>query len=73
VTIPHDGDAIWAACDSATSVRSVGPGFVKGADGGIGDWSAYRITNDPAGTIEPVQFTNANVGYVLSIVTLKPR
>jgi hypothetical protein len=73
VTIPHDGDAVWAACDSADSVRSVGPGLVKGADDGIGDWTAYRITSDPAGTTEPVQFTNPNVGYVLSIVTLKPR
>jgi len=73
VPILHDGDALWAACDSANSVRNVGPGLVKGADDGVGDWSAYRLANGPAGTTEMVQFTNGNVGYVLSIVTLKPR
>jgi hypothetical protein len=53
-------------------VTAVGAGFVKGADDRVGDWSAYKLTSDPAGTVERVQFTNS-VAYVLSIVTLAPR
>jgi hypothetical protein len=55
------------------SVRATGAGFTKGADDGVGDWAEYRITGDPAGTVEDVEFTNDNVGYVLSMVTLKPQ
>jgi hypothetical protein len=69
----HAGDVVWAACDSEDSVRAVGAGFTKGADDGVGDWAEYRVTADPAGTVEIVEFANPNVGYVLSMVTLKPR
>lgn len=74
-TIPlgHPGGAVWAARNSDSSVNAVGPGFTKGADDNVGDWSEYRITDDPAGTVESVAFANDNVGYVLSMVTLKPR
>jgi hypothetical protein len=73
VTTGHAGDAVWAACNSDDSVTAVGAGFRKGADDRIGDWSEYAITDHPAGTVESVEFTNANVGYVLSMVTLKAR
>jgi hypothetical protein len=73
VRLGHTGGAVWAACNSDNSVNAVGPGFVKGADDNVGDWSEYAITSDPADTIEPVEFDNDNVGYVLSMVTLKPR
>jgi len=69
----HAGDAVWAACDSESSVTAVGAAFTKAADDGVGDWSEYAITDHPAGTLVPVEFTNDNVGYVLSMVTLKPR
>jgi hypothetical protein len=71
VTTGHAGDAVWAACNSQSMVTKVGPGFLPGANDTAGDWSEYAITNDPAGKVETVQFTNANVGYVLSMVTLK--
>jgi hypothetical protein len=69
----HDGDAVWAACNTDSSVQAVGPGFIKGADDSNGDWSEYKITGDPAGTVEQVVLVNDNVPYVLSMVTLKPR
>jgi hypothetical protein len=69
----HAGDAVWAACNSDDSVTAVGAGFRKGADDHVGDWSEYAITDHPAGTVESVEFANPNVGYVLSMVTLKAR
>src|SRR5205807_405864 len=45
----------------------------SGSKNNVGDWSEYAITSDPADTIEPVEFDNDNVGYVLSMVTLTPR
>jgi hypothetical protein len=71
VTTGHADDAVWAACNSENKVTAVGSGFIKGADDRAGDWSEYTITNDHAGTVEAVQFVNGNVGYVLSMVTLK--
>jgi hypothetical protein len=73
VRLGHTGGAVWAACDSNASVNAVGQGFTKGADDNVGDWSEYAITDDPAGTVESVEFDNDNVGYVLSMVTLKPQ
>lgn len=72
ITTPHDGDAVWAACDSDRQVVATGPGFMKGADDDSGDWSEYRLSDDPAGTVESILFTNTapDVGYVLSMVTL---
>jgi hypothetical protein len=73
VRLGHDEGAVWAACNSNDSVNAVGRGFTKGADDNVGDWAEYAITHDPAGTVEPVEFDNDNVGYVLSMVTLKPQ
>lgn len=74
-TIPlgHTAGAVWAACNSDNSVNAVGPGFTKGADDNVGDWSEYMLTDHRAGTIESVAFDNDDVGFVLSMVTLKPR
>ena len=71
VSTGHLDDAVWAACDSAGSVQGVSAGFTKGADDGNGDAAEYRVTTDPAGTAEPITIGNT-VGYVLSMVTLKP-
>jgi hypothetical protein len=65
--------AVWAACTSLQNVLAVGPGYTKSADDSNGDWTEYKLTQDPAGTVEPVAFTNQNFGYVLSIVALPPR
>ncbi|HEX3758170.1 MAG TPA: hypothetical protein VHW23_05670 [Kofleriaceae bacterium] len=73
VTTGHEGDAVWAACNTQTSVTAIGTGFVKGADDDVGDWTEYALTSHAAGTAEAVEFDNPNVGYVLSMVTLKPR
>lgn len=73
VTTGHAGDAVWAACNTQTSVTAIGAGFVKGADDDVGDWSEYALTTHAAGTVETVEFDNPNVGYVLSMVTLKPQ
>jgi hypothetical protein len=73
VTAERAGDAVWAACDSEGKVSEIGAGFAKGADDGIGDWSEYLLADAPAGAMESVRFTNANVGYVLSMATLTAR
>ncbi len=81
LTTPHDGNAVWAACTTGGSIGAVALGLRKGDDDGLGDWSAYKLTNDPANTLEPVAFANIDDvqitkndgGYVLSMLTLKPR
>jgi hypothetical protein len=73
ITTAHANDAVWAACNSNQAVTAVGAGFTKGADDRAGDWSEYKLTTDPVGTVQSVRFANASVGYVLSMVTLAPR
>jgi hypothetical protein len=70
--IQHFGDMVWAACDSNGEVKNVGAGFTKGADDLAEDWSEYRLTADPPGTTEAISFESDLVGYVLSMVALKP-
>jgi len=72
ITTGHDSDVVWAACDTSNSVSSVGSGYTKSADDSAGDWSQYKVTTDPAGTVETPSFANANNGFVVSMVTLKP-
>jgi hypothetical protein len=69
VSTSHPDDAVWAACDSDSNVTATGPGDTKGADDGTGDWSEYKITTDPAGTVENVAFPNTSF-YLLSMMTL---
>ena len=68
----HANDAIWGACFDATSITAVGPGYTKGADNGGGDWSEYKLTADPAGTIEQVTFQSPNVGFEIATASLAP-
>ncbi|MEO6774992.1 MAG: hypothetical protein ABI467_18650 [Kofleriaceae bacterium] len=72
ITTGHASDVVWGACDTSNGVSSVGAGFTKSADDGAGDWSEYKVTIDPAGTVETPSFANANNGFVVSMVTLKP-
>jgi hypothetical protein len=72
VATARAGEAVWSSCDSERNLVGRGPGFAAGADDGVGDWSEYKLTTDPAGTVERVLFTNETAGYVLSIVTLAP-
>jgi hypothetical protein len=72
VVTGHANDAVWGACFDATSITGVGPGYAKGADNGGGDWSEYKLTTDPAGTLEQVTFASPAVGFVLAAATLAP-
>jgi hypothetical protein len=72
-TVPTNqgDDAVWAALLSHGAGATIGVGYTKGADDATGDWSEYALRSDPAGTLENVTFSSANVSYVLSMVTLK--
>jgi hypothetical protein len=72
ITPPDAHAAVWAACTSANALSAVGPGYTKSGDDGVGDWSEYRITTDPAGTPQMPFFTDANAN-AMTAVTLKPR
>jgi hypothetical protein len=72
VTTGHAGDAVWAACYSATTLTSIGAGFTLGATDSHGDYAEYELTSDPAGTVEQISFTNTN-GFVVVAAALAPR
>jgi len=72
VTTGAAGDAVWGACYAGTMVSAAGPGYTMGASDGIGDFTEYKLTADPAGTAESVTFTNPN-GYVVVAVSLRSR
>jgi hypothetical protein len=72
LTIGNANDAVWGGCFVAASVSSIGPGYAKGADNGGGDWAEYKLTSDPAGTVEAITFVNSTA-YVLSGIAIKPR
>jgi len=70
VTTSTPNEAVWAACFAASAVTGVGPGYLMGADSGGGDWAEYRISADPAGTLETPTF--ANIGaYLEDVLTLR--
>jgi hypothetical protein len=73
VTTQHANDAVWAACTLGAQVNAPPAGFTTGADDGAGDATAYRITTDPANTVEPAVFTvnTGAVPFLTSLVTLK--
>jgi hypothetical protein len=67
-------DLIWAACSSGGTLVGVGAGYTKAADDTHDDWSEYKLTTDPAGTVETATFTAAPAGmFVITTVALKPR
>ena len=71
ITTHHANDAVWTAC-SGNAVTAVGAGYIKSADDGYGDWSAYKLTTEPAGTLETTSFTGT-MSFVITSVTIKPR
>jgi len=68
----HADDALWVACVSSASLTAPLPEFVKSDDDGAGDWAGYRLARDPAGTAEPVGFTNGTNSFALVAVSIKP-
>lgn len=72
LTTGYDREALWAACTSKTALVAIEPGYTKAADDGTGDWSEYRIANDPAGTAEQLTFTNAPaMDFAITAVSLR--
>ncbi len=71
-TTVADSETIWAACFSYSAVAATGPGYTKGADNGGGDWAEYRISTDPAGTLETPTFENPGQ-YMLDVIELRPQ
>jgi hypothetical protein len=69
------GDAIWAACSSGGTLSGISAGYAKGVDDGHDDWSAYRVSADPANSTESVTFTNSmtsGVAYGITMIALVP-
>jgi hypothetical protein len=62
-----DGAAVWAACNAKGEVVSVDPPYTKAADDGR-DWTAYRLTADPAGTDEMVTLPTSNSAHAITEV-----
>jgi hypothetical protein len=73
VTTAHDHDAIWAACTSSGALNGIGPGYTMGTNDTAGDRSEYKVTTDPAGTVETATFPNPGQSYVMGMVAIKPR
>ena len=71
ITTPSANEAIWGGCYVGTSATGPGSDYTMSASDGIGDFNEYRLTTDPAGTMETVDFANPN-GFVIVAVTIKP-
>ena len=65
-------ETVWAACFSAFSSAIAGPGYQASADDGGGDTAEYKISNDPAGTVETPTFSNGSE-FIEDIILLKPQ
>lgn len=74
LTTAHDHDAIWAGCASTGSSLSGGPGYTMSTDDGFGDVTEYKLTTDPAGTVETATLINGPLKmFVMGMVAIKPR
>jgi hypothetical protein len=74
LTTASAGDAIWAACSSGGTLVGADPGYIKAGDDTNDDWSEYKLTTDPAGTVETATFAAQPPGtFVMTTVALKPR
>jgi hypothetical protein len=74
VTTTRAGDAIWAACSTGGTTTGTGPGYTKSGDDAHDDWSEYKLTTDPAGTVETATFVSASGGgHVMDVVAIRAR
>ncbi len=73
LTTMADNDLVWGACSSSGTLQAPGAGYTKGGDDGHDDWSEYKLTSDPAGTVELVDFTSTGSSYGLVAVALAVR
>ena len=72
LTTGHTGDALWAACSTGGTLSATGAGFRLGSEDDGDSWAEYRLSTDPAGTAETIEFTNSN-DFAMAAVALKPR
>jgi hypothetical protein len=73
LTTQHADDAVWSAC-TVNDVQAAGPGYTESANDGHEDGSEYKLTTDPAGTLEQVSFqvSASTPAYVATAVTIAP-
>ena len=71
ITTGAANEAIWGGCYAATSLTGPGMGYTQAATDTVGDFNEYRLSTDPAGTMETVDFGNPN-GYAMVAATIKP-
>ena len=71
VTTGSANEAVWGVCWPSNSVTGVGSGYNPGANDSQGDQAEYKLTEDPAGTLETVNFTSTTTFNALA-VTIKP-
>jgi hypothetical protein len=72
ITTERDNAAVWSACFSSLSVTAIGSGYSMGADNDGGDWTEYKVTTDPAGTMETPTFTSTAT-FMASTISINPR
>jgi hypothetical protein len=73
LTTMSDDETIWAGCNNAgLGITAVGAGFTKATEDDVGDWSSYKVSNDPAGTSESTSFAGAMTNSTV-IVAIKHR
>jgi hypothetical protein len=72
LTTSYANEAIWTGL--IAHVTAPPPGFMEtGNDGANGDAEAYRITQDPAGTVETLVYSNMACNqFAMTTVSLKP-
>jgi hypothetical protein len=70
VTTSGTNDMVWAGCSGGGTLTGVGAGYMKGADDGHDDWTAYRATSDPPGTVEQIVMTDSSSTAISAIAAL---
>jgi hypothetical protein len=65
-------DAIWAACYGSGAVTGPGHGYTLSATNGLGDSAEYKLTTDPTGTVQGVDFVTTSLEFVVIAVAIKP-
>jgi hypothetical protein len=74
LTTARAGDAVWAGCSTSGTTVAVGSGYTKAGDDTNDDWSEYKLTTDPAGTLEQAEIVSKTGGlFVMTMVAIAPR
>jgi hypothetical protein len=74
LTTANANDAVFAACSTSNGqVTALDPGFSAGPTDGVGDAAEYRVTSDPAGTVESISISVDTGLTLVTATTIKPR